>query len=223
VFCLLIVALQSVYLYGVAVRVPTLELSLFVWRLAFPAAFLAFGALLAGWREVDWPARRGLLPLVTLSAACMMPVLADIAPLHMAILSIGMDDRRALIDYDRGEAIWGIREFWPNYAGLPRACENSQAARKVTFPELRAGVKAETSFVVVHRAPVGLVNYRANGSMLPRAACDADLLLGPLPSGATAMVTEGRVATLLWMRVLGFVLVLAIVWWLVQFGRPCRR
>ncbi len=47
VACFAIAALQTVYLYGLARRVPTLELSLFVWRLAFPAAFLAFGALLA--------------------------------------------------------------------------------------------------------------------------------------------------------------------------------
>ena len=183
---------------------PTLELSLFVWRLAFPAAFLAFGALLAGWREVDWPARRGLLPLTTLSAACMMLVLSDIAPLHMAILSKGMDDRRALINYDRGEAIWGIREFWPNYAGLPRACANIGGARKVTFPELRAGLKADASFLTVHQAPVGLVDYRANGTTLTPAACDADMVLGPLPAGASVTVAEGRVATLLWIRVLGF-------------------
>jgi hypothetical protein len=140
--CLAIAALQTVCLFGLALRIPTLELSLFVWRLAFPAAFLGFGALLAGWREASWPARRGLVPLAILSTACMMLVVFDIEPLHIATPSKGMDDHRTLVDYDRGEGIWGVHEFFPNYAKTPRVCDDAPGEKKATFDELRAGLKA---------------------------------------------------------------------------------
>ena len=40
-------ALQTLYLAHVTARIPTLSLSLFVWRLMLPAAFLGFAALYA--------------------------------------------------------------------------------------------------------------------------------------------------------------------------------
>ena len=45
------------------------------------------------------------------------------------------------------------------------------------------------------------------------------MVLGPLPPGTTVTVAEGRVITLLWVRVLGFVTALVIAWWLLPFGR----
>jgi hypothetical protein len=59
---------------------------------AFPAAFLGFGALLVDWREVSWPPRQGLAPLAILSTVCMMLVVFDVEPHHIATLSKGMDD-----------------------------------------------------------------------------------------------------------------------------------
>jgi len=220
--CLAVVVLQTVYLYGLALRVPTLELSLFVWRLAFPAAFLAFGALLAGWREVTWPVQWGLGPIATLSLVGMMLVVIDFAPSHIATLSKGMDDRRALVDYDRGAGIWGVREFFPNYATTSRACEAVQGAKRATFNELRAGLKAEAPFLVVRHAPVGLVDYRADGAALSPAGCDADLVLGPLSPGAMVTISEARVDVLLWIRVLGFAAALLIAWRLIPFDRLRR-
>ena len=217
--CLAIVALQTVYLYGLALRIPTLELSLFVWRLAFPAAFLGFGALLSGWREVTWPARRGLAPIAILSTVCMMLVVFDIEPLHIATLSKGMDDHRALVDYDRGKGIWGVREFFPNYAKTPRSCDGVQGAKTATFDALRGGLKADSPFLVVRHAPVGLVDYRVNGNTLQPGTCEADLVLGSLPPGALVTVSETRVDRLLWIRVLGFVAALLIAWRLIPFSR----
>jgi hypothetical protein len=210
--CVAIIALQTVYLYPVARRVPTLELSLFVWRLAFPAAFLAFGALLAGWREVGSVPRPGLVPIAILSTVSMMLVLFGIAPPRIDVASKGLDDHRARVDYDRGDRIWGVYEYLPNYAGLPRACENVAGAGRATDAELRAGLKAEHPFLVVRHAPVGLVGYRANGSVLEPAACDADLVLGPLPPGGIVTVTERKVDALLWSRLLGFFAALLLIW-----------
>ena len=217
--CLAIISLQTVYLYGLALRIPTLELSLFIWRLAFPAAFLAFGALLAGWREVSWPARRGLAPIAILSTVGMMLVVFDIEPWHIATLSKGMNDRRALVDYDRGEGIWGVQEFFPNYARIPAACDSVPGAKLATFDELRAGQKAADPFLIVRHAPVGLVDYRVNGTALRPGMCKADLVLGPLPPGALVTVSETRVDRLLWLRVLGFFAALLIAWRIIPFNR----
>jgi hypothetical protein len=47
--CIALAALQTVYLRDIAVRIPILNQSQFVWRLMLPTAFIAFGALLLGW------------------------------------------------------------------------------------------------------------------------------------------------------------------------------
>jgi hypothetical protein len=218
--CFALIALQTIYLYPLARRIPTFELSLFVWRLAFPTAFLAFGALLAGWREVSAPPRQVLVGIATLSMIGVIVVLTGIAPLRLADASKGMSDRRALFDYDRGNGIWGVREYFPNYGPLPRACESVGGAAKALYPDLRAGLKAERPFLVVRHAPVGLVDYRANGAMLEAAACKADLVLGPLPPGGIVTVTERKVDVLLWGRLLGFVAALLLIWRIMPlFGR----
>jgi len=142
----------------------------------------------------------------------MMLVLSGIAPLRLADASKGMSDRRALVDYDRGNGIWGVREFFPNYGPLPRACESVGTAAKALYPDLRAGLKAERPFLVVRHAPVGLVDYRVNGVTLEPAACDADLVLGPLPPGGIVTVTEHKVDALLWGRLLGFLAALLLIW-----------
>ena len=212
VVCFTLIALQTIYFYPLARRIPTFELSLFVWRLAFPTAFLAFGSLLAGWREVSAPPRQALVAIATLSAVGMLLVLTGIAPLRLADASKGMSDRRALFDYDRGNGIWGVREYFPNYGSLPRACESVGNAAKALYADLRAGLKAEHPFLVVRHAPVGLVDYRVNGLMLEPAACDADLVLGPLPPGGIVTVTEHKVDVLLWGRLLGFLAALLLIW-----------
>jgi hypothetical protein len=218
--CFTLIALQTVYLYPVARRIPTFELSLFVWRLAFPTAFLAFGALLAGWREVGSPPRRAVVAIATLSTIGMMLVLTGIAPLRLANASKGMSDHRALIDYDRGNGIWGVREFFPNYGALPRACDSIGDAAKALYTDLRAGQKAERPFLVVRHAPTGLVDYRVNGATLEPAACDADLVLGALPPGGIVTVTERKVDVLFWGRLLGFLAALLLIWRLAPlFGR----
>jgi len=218
--CLTLIALQTIYLYPLARRIPTFELSLFVWRLAFPTAFLAFGALLAGWREVSAPPRQALVAVATLSTIGLMLVLTGIAPLRLADASKGMSDRRALFDYDRGNGIWGVREYFPNYGSLPRACESVDDAAKALYPDLRAGLKAERPFLVVRHAPVGLVDYRVNGATLQPTACEADLVLGPLPPDGIVTVTERKVDVLLWARLLGFLAALLLIWRAVPlFGR----
>lgn len=216
---LVIIALQTVYLFDVAKHIPTLALSLFVWRLALPVSFLLFGALLVGWREAGQPARWALVPLSAVSLAGMMFLMLDLEPSYVKFLMRGWEnDRTALVDYDRGDGIWGVREYFPNYADLPNNCETS-GARRATYPELRRGLKADSSLVLVRHGPVGLVEYAANGAAIAPAVCGEDLVLGPLPAGAVVSVSEAKTNWLNYIRVIGFFVALALIWWVIPFRR----
>jgi len=105
------------------------------WRLAFPRRSFAFGALLAGWREVTWPVQWGLGPIATFARGhdAGRDRLRALAHRH---LSKGMDDRRAC-RLRRARGIWGVRDS-PDYHDVT-ACEAVQGAKRATFNELRAG------------------------------------------------------------------------------------
>jgi hypothetical protein len=214
-----IIALQTVYLVEVARLIPTLALSLFVWRLALPVAFLLFGALLVGWREAAQPARWALVPLSIASVAGMTFLMLDLEPGFVKYLTRGwQDDRFALSDYDRGDAVWGVREYWPNYAPLARNCD-SPDTRRATYPQLRNGLKAESKFVLVRFGPIGLVDYTAEGKPVPLASCKEDLVLGPLPPGAMVTASETKISWLNYIRAIGFFVALALIWWVIPFRR----
>jgi hypothetical protein len=113
----------------------------------------------------------------------MMFLMLDLEPGFMKYLTRGwQNDRMALVDYDRGETVWGVREYFPNYAAIPRKCDTA-GARRATYPELRKGVGAQAPFLLVRNGPVGLVEYAVNGTPLQPSACNEDLVLGPLPPG----------------------------------------
>jgi hypothetical protein len=214
-----IMALQTVYLFDVAKHIPTLALSLFVWRLALPVAFLLFGALLVGWREAGQSSRWVMVPLSAASAAGMMFLMLELEPNFVKNLTSGWEkDRTALVEYDRGEAVWGVREYLPSYAALSRNCD-TPGARRATYPELRAGMKADARFVVVRRGPVGLVEYSANGGAVQLSACNEDLVLGPVEPGAVVAVSEARTNWLNYLRAIGFFVSLALIWWAIPFRR----
>jgi hypothetical protein len=91
-------------------------------------------------------------------------------------------------------------------------CEHVAGATRASYADLRAGLKAETPFVVIRHAPIGMVEYRANDSVLQSAACEADLVLGPLSPGAVVSVSETKVTALFWIRVVDVLLILLIAW-----------
>jgi hypothetical protein len=214
----IVTALQTTYLFDLTRHIPTLSLSLFVWRLALPAAFLMFAALLVGWRDNAQKARWALVPLSLLSVASMAFLMLDLMPQFVRPLTRGwQDDRVALVNYDRGETIWGVREYFPNYAALPKSCDTG-AARRVSYPELVSGIKADGGLLLVRRGPTALVEYTANGAPIAPAACEDTLVLGPVPAGAIVTVSEGKTNRLNYLRAIGFLVALAAIWWL----RPRR-
>src|SRR6266545_1486693 len=114
--------LASAALAPVAVHLPLLSLSLFVWRLLIPAAFLAFGALLVGVREAPAPRFDPLAPLAILSVLAMACVMASLAPAYLHKLAASGDDAHARAQHHDSRPVWGVREFLPNYARVATLC-----------------------------------------------------------------------------------------------------
>jgi hypothetical protein len=210
-------AIQTVYLRPLAVHVPMLGLSLFVWRLLFPAAFLAFGALLVGAREVRLPARP-LGALAILSVVSMVWVMASVSPNYLRKLAASGDDSFARRQHHESKPVWGVREFLPENTRLPRLCPPEPERQAASYRDLRAGVVTTRPFLVVSQAPLGIVDYRAGATSLAPAACDEQLVLGPLPAGTRVSVSETWLDGLLVIRLLALA---AFV--ILPFAWPARR
>ncbi len=178
-------------------RLPVLNLSVFVWRLMLPASFLAFGALLSGWRQFERPPSAMLAPIALLSVLAMVWVSLYVAPSYFVKLAHAPNDRHALVDYDPGNGIWGIREFLPNYARLPVNCPPADSTQIVKYADLRRGVDANRPFVAIQDGPTGIVSYTA-----PESACAGRLVLGPLKPGQNVRVSERMVDALFYVRML---------------------
>ena len=208
----LLMALQTRYLAPIAVHIPTLSLSLFVWRLMMPAAFLGFTALFAGWPAIA-TARLLVLRVFAAAAVLSMAMLSILAAAdYVPHLAAAKDDLALQKAYD-GEAvssIWGIREYWPNYARLPQSCPAGGEVSSVHYGELKAGLKVTRPFVAIDRGPVGLVGYSADGAALQPSACETRLVLGPLQPGTTLRVSEAKLDWLMALRGV-FIVGLAVV------------
>jgi hypothetical protein len=211
----IVTALETTYLFEVTRHVPTLDLSLFVWRLAFPVGFMLFGALLTGWRE---EVRAGLLRLPALAACAVLAmtiVMLPPAPVALRHFADGWDiDQHALAKYERLDGIWGVREYWPNYTGLPEVCNDSETTH-ISYRDLRDGFVTATPYVMVRRGPVKLVDYIVGGQRLQPAACGDDLVLGPIPAGARVTVSESRMNWLNLVRGIGFLVALVLMAWAI--------
>jgi hypothetical protein len=216
-----LMALQTLYLAHVTARIPTLSLSLFVWRLMLPAAFLGFAALYAGWPSGAGVRTRSL-SFFAGAAVLTMAVLSILAAAdYVPRLAAARDDRSAQTAYDTDTeaAIWGIREYWPNYASLSQTCPPAGDRVAARFDDLRAGLGVTRSFVTIDRSPIGMVDYIADGKALQPAACEGRLVLGPLEKGATLRVSEAKLDALMALRGV-FLAALAVLLALLVVRRP---
>ena len=72
--------------------------------------------------------------LVTLSVAIMAWVMLSLSPTYLRKLSESSDDAHARRQHHDSRPVWGVREFLPNNAPLPRLCpaeaEQQPAARQ---------------------------------------------------------------------------------------------
>lgn len=176
-------------------KVPVLNLSVFVWRLMLPAAFLAFGAVLVGWRQLARPPVGIVTTLAFLAAVAMLWASLLSKEKTLAIVDNAPNDRAALVDYNRGDGIFGIREFLPKYSRAPALCPPEGEIQRAAYNDLRRGLVAQKPYVAVADAPFGFVGYSA-----PYGACRDDLVLGPVKPGDTVRVSEQVVNGLFFVR-----------------------
>jgi hypothetical protein len=203
----LLMALQTTYLYEVTVLIPTLQLSLFVWRLMIAAAFVGFAALIAAWPDSGPRQTSGLSLLASAAVIFMVTRSLLLVPSYLPVLAEAEDDRNAIHTFDtnKDDAIWGIREYLPNYARLPQNCPPSTEIVRAGFAELRTGLRAERTYIAIHNGPIGYLDYTSDGKVVAPAACADDLVLGPIPAGATVRVSETKIDWLLYVRLLELV------------------
>ena len=196
-------------------RIPVLNMSVFVWRLMLPTAFLAFGAVLVGWRQLARPPRGLLQAIVLLSAVAMLWASLVNRDTVASRLGNPPDDRTAWVDYDRGRGSFGIIEFLPRLDRLPALCPPEGDLQRASYNELRQGLVAHKSYVAVRDGAYGFVSHGA-----PMSACQNDLVLGPVPPGATVRVSERTVNALFVVRMAELALLLALS---LLFLLPRRR
>ena len=220
---LAVLTIQSVYVSALVAQVPVLNLSVFIWRFMLPASFLGFAVLLAGWRYTGTPP--GWMPaiLVPPAIAAMVWVSLGQAPRYFVKLMEGGSDRHLFVDYDKGDGVWGIREFMPRYAGLPKTCPADNELQRVSYAEIRKGLAADRHYVAVKDGPIGLVSYRQGDGAATAGACGQDLVLGPLQPGRKLTVSESWLDVLFYVRGLDLLAVLAGMFVLGRGGSSRRR
>lgn len=220
---LAVLTIQSTYVSHLVAQVPVLNLSVFIWRFMLPASFLGFAVLLAGWRDVGRTPAWMPAILVPPAIAAMIWVSLGQAPRYFVKLLESGSDRHLFVDYDKGDGVWGIREFLPRYAGLPNACPAEGELQKSGYAELRKGLVAERPYVAVKDGPFGFVGYRLDGSPVAEAACGQELVLGPLKTGRKLTASEGWLDGLSYVRGLDLLAVLVGMFALGGRGSSRRR
>jgi hypothetical protein len=211
-------ALQTVYLRAIAVHVPILNQSQFVWRLMLATGFVALGALLVGWKAAGSP-RWSLTALAAASVVWMVAIQCLQAPGNIAYQSSiryetsGWTDSESHFEYTDPANVWGMGPFAADYSRLQQDCDavDSHQARKLSFTELRSGVTTDARFIYVREAPIGFVRYTSAGMDVPPSACRDGLVLGPLRMGDRVQTSEGTLRRLLEVRALDLVLALVII------------
>lgn len=206
-----ILAIQTEPLRPIAERLPLLPTSLFVWRLMFPAALLAFALLLVAGQPRP-PGSTVLAALVLLSLAGMGTTLVAHARNGLErFAKRPLDDAAWIQSYTKGDVVWGRNEFLPNYAALPRRCGDAQ---RVSFADLQRGIRPTAEYVAVRSAPLGGLEYVSNGTSAAPAACNDDLMLGPLWPGTTLKVSQSALTGVLLARIAALALVMIACLWL---------
>lgn len=203
---LALVAIQTRPLIPIAERLPLLPTSLFVWRLMLPAALLAFALLLVAWKPQ--PRRNAVLAgLALLSLATLELALAVRAP--PSLRAFAAFSEADWIQGYRARHSWGRVEFLPDYGTLPRRCAEAQ---KVSFTDLRHGVRATSAYIAVLAAPLGGLDYSVDSKPAPLSVCDDALVIGPVTLGADVRVSDTTLVIALYARLAA--LAICVVGWL---------
>lgn len=212
-----LVAIQTRPLLPIAEHLPLLPSSIFIWRLMFPAALLAFVLLLVGWRAR--PAHDAVLGAIAiLSVASLAIVQAARAPHDLKAFAHILENEADWIRFYSQGLGWGKIEFLPDYSRLPRHCSEAQRA---SFADLMRGVYADKPYVAVPAAPLAGLDYLADGTPAQLSACEKDLMIGPIAPGALVRASSSTLALVLKAR-LAALAVCGLGWlaWIAFRRRP---
>ena len=194
-----VMLVQTIYLRPVIERLPFLHYSTYIWRLMLPAALIGFGALLLSGPAKVAAMNSVLAGIALLSIANTLIVFYGTAPAGITYYVSAPDDASELRDYARANEVFGRREFMPNYSRLLERCENN--AETAPYSNVLRGLVASRPFLRIRNGPVGPVTYSVDGLRIQPAKCGDDLVLGPLPSGATVKASEDALDGLLAARI----------------------
>jgi ABC-type multidrug transport system fused ATPase/permease subunit len=205
------IMMQTVYGRLVAIHIPFLGISQFVWRWMFVSCFIVFIILLVMPRiSIQWMRTLCALSIVNSFAICA---------LHSGKISLGIrssTNENIIRDYyyDRSDNVvspqqWGLAEYFPDYSGLRPDCgvAEGQSILSADFSELEQGLIVShvmsDAYVTVKEAPVQFVRYVFDGVPIgPRSVCDGRLIFGPFRTGGLLSVDESLVYGVMTVRYL---------------------
>ena len=221
------IALQTVYLRDITALLPLMDVTLFPWRLMFVSAFLA---LLFLWSCSPRFTSSSLKAIAALAAMNMFAicVLASAPFLPQAFVPRPAQEYAYILDYARTNRVWGVAEYFPNYAGIRQSCpdDSGKTDVKASFEHVREGVGLPPSKggtrVSVEHAPIGFVSYSFSGSSVPPISrCGESLVFGPFHEGGVLRADETTLIRLMIARLL------VTAWLAASFGlilgRAVRR
>ena len=217
----IVVMMQTAPMRMITTHLPVINLSQFVWRLMFPAAFLAFGVLLAAERHAPGWTRRSFGLLSAVSLSLLVFNLATSMPKAISYHSAASFSADSFADesgehlYFGEDNVYGIGLFEPKYDGLPQRCSVVDGANSqvVSYAHLHQGLFAEGNYLVARHAPIGFVRYYVNGARAGLGTCKESLVIGPVPYGAKIEASEDLLDYLMAVRMimLGTVALVMIV------------
>jgi hypothetical protein len=209
----LLLAMQTIYLREITLRVPFLQQSQFVWRLMFPTGFVGLGAIVAANLDSSSKISRIFTAFASISVLLFSVTQIVRSPSNLAYIGDAKyTENENLATELQTSNLWGINLFAPNYGSLPDGCIHlAGEVQFATYNELRTGVESRREFIAVENGPVSFVRYIAEDRPAAISSCDKSLLLGPLKSGAHVHVDESELRFLLTGRILTLLILAALM------------
>jgi hypothetical protein len=202
------IALQTAYLRDITMLIPLMDLQQFPWRLMFVSAVLAL-LFLCSWGPQ--PATFSLKVITALAAMNMFAicVVRSGPSLPRAFVPVRAQEHAYVLDYARTNRVWGVAEYFPNYAGIRQSCPhvNGKTDLETSYERIREGVTLPPSkgglYVSVVHAPIGFITYNFNGlSVAPVSRCEDSLVFGPFQEGGVLRADETTLSRLMIARLL---------------------
>jgi hypothetical protein len=180
------------------VKLPILNLSLFVWRWMFVSAII--GATIIG---VLWRERINHIALIIVYLSGMSVIITSARYTIPTGKSFVLTN--SAIRDSQDNVVWGVSEFMPNYSSFPQDCSqklNSESIR-VPYSRLREAPLIVNGPIMITNGPIGIVTYLRDGEAVKDiVACDSSLVIPILHSNTTVEVRGDTILDNPWLKIL---------------------